>query len=88
MAEDADRDATRLRLITMATDYEARAKIAEDLVKPIVADPSLAQIEKETGAPAEPNVAKAPKIEPGRKNARGLRDRLGLAPANPSPRIE
>ncbi len=30
MAEDTDRDATRLRLLAMAADYEARAKAAAE----------------------------------------------------------
>jgi hypothetical protein len=34
MAEESDRPATRLRLLGMAADYEARAVIADGLVKP------------------------------------------------------
>lgn len=34
MADETDREATRLRLLAMAADYEARAMLAEGLIKP------------------------------------------------------
>jgi len=34
MAETVDRDASRLRFLTMATDFEARARIADELTEP------------------------------------------------------
>lgn len=34
MAETVDRDASRLRLLAMANDYEDRAKAADDLTEP------------------------------------------------------
>ena len=34
MAEEADREATRERFLAMAADYEARAKVADGLMKP------------------------------------------------------
>ena len=34
MAEDADREATKLRLLAMAADYEARAGVATELTNP------------------------------------------------------
>ncbi len=34
MAETVDRDASKLRFLTMATDFEERAKAADDLTEP------------------------------------------------------
>ena len=34
MAEEADREATRVRLLAMAADYEARSAIADGLMTP------------------------------------------------------
>jgi hypothetical protein len=36
MAGTADREASKLRLLTMAADFEARAKIADNLMEPAV----------------------------------------------------
>src|ERR1700761_319190 len=38
MAETADREASKARLLTMAADYEARAEAAEESTKPDVGD--------------------------------------------------
>ena len=38
MAETADREASKARFPTMATDYEARAKAADELMEPNVGD--------------------------------------------------
>jgi hypothetical protein len=34
MAETTDREASKLRLLTMALDYEARAKVADEVTEP------------------------------------------------------
>ena len=64
MAEVADREASRQRLLRMATDYEERAKAA-DALQPSrsVEEPEAeAEAEAETEAPAE-----EPKPKPTRR---------------------
>ena len=38
MAETADREASKARFLTMATDYEGRAKAADEFMEPNVGD--------------------------------------------------
>lgn len=38
MADTADREASKARFLTMATDYEARAKAADELMEPNLGD--------------------------------------------------
>jgi hypothetical protein len=38
MAETADREASKARFLTMATDFEARAKAAEESTEPNMSD--------------------------------------------------
>ena len=63
MAEDADREATKLRLLAMAADYEARAAVAEE---PSGSDPGIADSEL-----IEPTPSAEPNVMLGRKSARG-----------------
>jgi hypothetical protein len=78
MADDADRESTKHRLLAMAADYEARARVANEL-----AEPNLSEIDQEAVAPNlagaitgldEPMQDEPPKITPGRKVARGLKE--------------
>jgi hypothetical protein len=66
MAEDADRDATKVRLLAMAADYEARAGVTNESTDP---DPGEANSET-----VEPTQDEAPRITVGRKVATGLKE--------------
>jgi hypothetical protein len=66
MAEDAYREATKVRLLAMAADYEVRAGIAIELTD---ADPGEANSEL-----VEATTDEAPKTNPGRKIATGLKE--------------
>lgn len=67
MAEDADREASRLRFLAMAADYEARAKVADDLTDP---DPDPGNADEAV----EPTADEAPKITLSKKIATGLKE--------------
>jgi hypothetical protein len=69
MAETTDREATKLRLLAMATDYDARAGVADDVSIPEPSD--------EIAVSAEPAHDDTPQVSLGRKVAKGLRGRLG-----------
>ena len=66
MAEDADREATKVRLLSMAADYEARAGVTNEMIDP---DPT-----EENGELVEPTQDEAPIIKPIRKIATGLKE--------------
>jgi hypothetical protein len=66
MADDTDREATRLRLLAMAADYEARAAVAVELTEP---DPGDANSELAAPTPDE-----ALKIRPAARVATGLKE--------------
>jgi hypothetical protein len=66
MAEDADREATKVRLLAMAADYEARAGVTNESTDP---DPGEANSET-----VEPTQDEAPRITVGRKVATGLKE--------------
>jgi hypothetical protein len=68
MAEDADREATKVRLLAMAVDYEARAGIANEMTGEIT-DPDP---DEANGEVVEPTRDEAPKITLGRQIATGL----------------
>ena len=78
MADDAGRESTKHRLLAMAADYEARARVANEL-----AEPNSGEVDQEAVEPNlvgattgldEPMQDEAPKITPGRKVARGLKN--------------
>jgi hypothetical protein len=80
MAEGADREATKVRLLAMAADYEARAGIDNELT-----EPSSGEATSEANEPTpddanteavEPTHNEAPTITPGRKIARGLKETM------------
>jgi hypothetical protein len=62
MAADADREATKLRLLAMAADYEARAGIDNEVTEPA------------SGEAAEPVQAEAPPINIAAKINAGLNE--------------
>ena len=78
MAVDADSEATKLRLLAMATDYEARAGIEPAIIEPNSNEASseLAQANSdETNAElVEPSLGESIRIKPGRMTANGLKE--------------
>jgi hypothetical protein len=78
MAEDADREATKVRLLAMAADYEARAGIDDELTGPNSDVDDKAMTEPNSGEAnteaVEPAQGEAPKIRLGRKLATGLKE--------------
>jgi hypothetical protein len=66
MAEDAERAATKVRLLAMAADYDARAKVAHESEEPNSGEAS--------GEAVEPTPNEAPRITPGRKITTGLKE--------------
>jgi hypothetical protein len=66
MAEDADREATKIRLLAMAADYEAQAEGADGLTEPNSGETN--------DEPVEPAADEAPKITLSRKVATGLKE--------------
>lgn len=67
MADDTDREATRTRLLAMAADYEARAKVANELTAP---DPDPGDPDENV----EPARDEVPKITLSRPIASGLKE--------------
>ena len=68
MAETTDREATRVRFLAMAADYEARAGVANELTDP---DPDPGEATDEV---VEPTQDEVPKITLGKKFATGLKE--------------
>ena len=66
MADEADRDATKQRLLAMAADFEARAGVATVLTEPNSAE-AISEV-------VEPATEEAPKIASGRKIAARLKE--------------
>jgi len=71
MAEDADREATKLRLLAMAVDYDARANAAANVAKPRAEETSKELIEPEAEgedtASAGPGLTGTLSVRPVRK---------------------
>jgi hypothetical protein len=65
MEDDTDREATRVRLLAMAADYDARAGVANELSDPDSGEAVVA---------VEPTQDEAPRIALGRKIATGLKE--------------
>lgn len=81
MADDADREATKERLLVMAADYEARAQVVSGLAEPNgtepnVIDPNVIEIDGEVEALVEPNLAKPIRVKLDRENVRGLKETI------------
>jgi len=69
MADDADRTATKQRLLAMAVDYETRADIADETTGPTGSN--LSETNPEV---TEPKADETIKVKPGRMSAKGLKD--------------
>jgi hypothetical protein len=54
MAETAEREASKQRLLTMAIDYEAKAKAADEVTEPDLNAPIKAKVGKKAVASAAP----------------------------------
>jgi hypothetical protein len=67
MAEDADREATKVRLLAMAADYEARAGIENELTESNSGEVT-------SGANEPTQEEDAPTVRTGRKIAAGLKE--------------
>lgn len=77
MAEESDRETTKLRLLAMAADYEARAKVAEQSkAAEKAAEPELAKPDEAIAVPAEENPEKPGKLKLGSKSTRGLKETI------------
>jgi hypothetical protein len=78
MADDTDREATKIRLLAMAVDYEARAGMANDPAEPnadeVISDVGEPDLDAALTAPDEPNVAGPMNFKPSRKIATGLKE--------------
>jgi hypothetical protein len=75
MAEDAEREATTLRLLAMAVDYDARATAADGLSRPQPDDATDVTTKPKVGEPTvdEPTVDEPVVPKAGRKAATGLK---------------
>jgi hypothetical protein len=78
MADSADREATRLRFLAMAADYDARANVADEATQQSsggtdteLADPSPGEAVRELVVPTSGEVMK---VEPGRKVTTGSKE--------------
>lgn len=80
MADDAGRDATKLRLLAMAADYEARADIADELTNAHAGEPVEALAEptqdEDPEAPAETALGETLKLKPGRRIVRETKETI------------
>jgi len=78
MAEDADREATKLRLLAMAADYEARAKVAYESEEPNPGEAVETLTKPHSGEAisevAESTLDEAMNIKPARRIATGLNE--------------
>ncbi len=68
MADETDRETTKLRLLAMATEYEARANAATNVV-----GPAPAETEEEISRPAEESLERPTKLKLDGKTTRGLK---------------
>lgn len=86
MAENADREATKVRLLAMAADYEARAGNDNELIEPgsgEVTSQANEPVQEEANTEAvEATYNEAPKIALGRKVATRLKETV-LVPRSP-----
>ncbi len=74
MADDTDHEATKLRRLATAADYEARAKIADTGAAPNVVEMDVAEMDGAVAVPAEPSVGKPTRVKLDMKNIRGLKE--------------
>jgi hypothetical protein len=75
MAEESDHETTRLRLLAMAADYEARATVAEQSsIEEKKAGPELTQPAEDIAPPTEASPEKPGKLKLGAKTTRALKE--------------
>ena len=74
MADDTDHEATKLRRLATAADYEARAKLADGSAGPNAAEMDVAEVDGEVAVQTEPSVGKATRAKLDMKNVRGLKE--------------
>jgi hypothetical protein len=72
MAETVEREASKLRLLGMASDYEARAKAAAELTGPAPGAPAPAEAIPVEPTPTEASPTEAIKVRLSRKPAKEL----------------
>ena len=72
MADDTDREATKIRLLAMAAGYEARAGVADELTAP---DPDPGEA---NGDVVEPALGETLTVKPVRKIATRLKETIVL----------
>jgi hypothetical protein len=80
MADDADRESTKHRLLAMAADYEARAQVVNELAEPNSGEGDQEAVqpnpdEAMTGL-AQPNLEETLKVKSVGKLARGLKETI------------
>jgi hypothetical protein len=66
MAEDADREASRIRFLAMAADYEARALAAAATAKPVVEEAARPVAEGDEKSVTDASVSGTLSIKPAR----------------------
>ena len=80
MVDDTDREATKLRLLAMAADYDARANDAEDLAGPNLNVPDEEAVEpaadEEATGLAVPKLGETLTLRPARKPAKALKETI------------
>ena len=74
MAEDADREATKVRLLAMAADYETRTGIDNELTEPNSGEEISNVAEPSSGEANELTQEEAPTINTGRKITASLKE--------------
>lgn len=74
MADDTDHEATKLRRLATAADYEERAKAADDGAGPDAAELDVAEMDGEVAVQTEPSVGKATRVKLDMKNGRALKE--------------
>jgi hypothetical protein len=70
MADTAEREASKQRLLKMAADYESQAKAADELPKPNLPEPDMTEPNLPEPNLPGPNITEAIKVKAGRKIAR------------------
>jgi hypothetical protein len=78
MANDTDREATKLRLLAMTADYDARAEVADELAAPHSGEVTIPVTQPKLAEPVddvtEPHSDQARVVSPARRVARELKE--------------
>jgi hypothetical protein len=75
MADTVDREASKLRLLKMASDYEAKANAAApmEINEPVEGNEPV-EVPVEANEPVEPAAGETLKLKPARKAAREVKE--------------